>query len=109
MIIDFFNLEDKSGKLFNEISEIENREEISPNQAEALKALKDIGNIGAHPNEIVDVQPNEAKLMITNIELFMEQWYIRRHNDKEMMSELISISKQKKELKRSGHPKKRQK
>ena len=81
MIRDFFQLNDKSRKLFDEINEIESRKEISPNQAEALRALKNIGNIGAHPDTISDVEPNEAKLMISLIEFFMEQWYIRRHTD----------------------------
>lgn len=111
MIRDFFGI--SKSRLVDEIDAVKEKTEITPNQIAALKALKDIGNIGAHPERdielIVDVEPNEAKLMITLIEYFMEQWYIRRHTDEEMMNEIVNVSQKKKELKRSLRVEKKQK
>ena len=104
MIRDFFGI--VKDRLADEIDEVAKKAGISPSQASALKALKDIGNIGAHPERdiklIVDVEPDEAKLLISLIEFFMEHWYINKHNEEEKLNEIVNISKQKKDLRHSS-------
>ncbi len=111
MIRDFWGV--KKDSLIDEINDIAVPEKTSPNQIAALNALRKIGNIGAHPERdielMVDVEPNEAKLMIALIEYFMEQWYIRRHNEEEMMNQIVSISQQKTDIKKLHHQKNQQK
>lgn len=101
MIRDFWGI--TKNNLCNEIDEIAKQSTISELQKKALHALRNIGNIGAHPERdielIVDVEPNEAKLMISLIEFFMHNWYIKRHDEEEMMEEIINVAEQKKQIK----------
>ena len=57
-----------------------------------------IGNIGAHMendiNTIVDIDPDEANKLIKLIELLIEQWYINRHNQEQLYSDIINIDEQ---------------
>lgn len=103
MIRAFFGI--KKSSLLQEIDEVDKLCEITPNEKAALDALRNIGNIGAHPERdielIVDVEPDEAKLMISLIEYFMEKWFIQKHNEDKMMKGIVDIAQQKKELKAS--------
>ncbi len=95
----------KKSRLIDEINEVAQNSGMPQNQKDALNALRDIGNIGAHPekdiNIIVDVEPNEAKLMLSLIEFFMQQWYIQKHEEEEMMNKITAIAQQKKNIKNS--------
>lgn len=101
MIRDFWGI--TKNNLCNEIDEVAKDPTISELQRKALHALRNIGNIGAHPERdielIVDVEPNEAKLMISLIEFFVHNWYIKRHDEEEMMEEIINVAEQKKQIK----------
>ena len=50
---------------------------------DAIDAVRKIGNIGAHMekdiNIIVDVDPDEAQLLIELIEILVKEWYIAKH------------------------------
>lgn len=96
----------KKSRLVDEIDEVAQKSGMPQNQRDALDALRNIGNIGAHPekdvNIIVDVEPNEAKLMLSLIEYFMQQWYIQKHDEEELMNKIIDIAQQKKNIK--NHP-----
>lgn len=98
MIRDFWGITQNS--LCNEIDEVAKKPAVSELQKNALHALRNIGNIGAHPEReielMVDVEPDEAKKMISLIEFFMQNWYIKRHDEEEMMKEIINFAKQKK-------------
>ena len=56
-----------------------------------------MGNIGAHMekdiNVIVDVDPNEAKLLIGLIETLVDDWYVTRHERKSRMEKLVDAVK----------------
>lgn len=103
MIRDFWGIKKK--RLCDEIDEVAKQPSITELQKNALNALRNIGNIGAHPERdielIVDVEPDEARKMIFLIEFFMQNWYIQRHNEEEMMKEVIAISDQKDQAKNS--------
>ncbi|WEY37785.1 DUF4145 domain-containing protein [Paraburkholderia sp. SUR17] len=80
MIRDFWGIDTKSRRLWDEIKAIKDKVDIGT--WEAIVALKDIGNIGAHMEMdvemIVDVEPEEARLLIELIESLFEDWYISR-------------------------------
>lgn len=80
MIRDFWQVNTKSRKLWDEMKEI--KEKVDPDTWSSIVALKDLGNIGAHMeldvDVIVDVEPDEARLLIELIESLFEDWYINR-------------------------------
>jgi len=98
MIRDFWQVNKRS--LNDEIVAIEDR--VDPNVKQVLHSLRQIGNIGAHPekdiNLIVDVEPGEASKLIKFIEYLAEEWYIKRQHTKELLEDIngINESKQKK-------------
>lgn len=108
MIRDFFKV--KKDSLCDEICAIADLPGMSANQVSALNALRKIGNIGAHPerdiNLIVDVDEDEANLMISLIEFFIQNWYIQRHDEEEMMNKIINTSQVKDEIRKSHRAKK---
>jgi hypothetical protein len=68
---------------------------------EAIDAVRSIGNIGAHMEKdislIVDVEPEEAELLIRLIEVLLEEWYIRRYERETHMKSVIAAAKAKQE------------
>jgi hypothetical protein len=89
IIRDFWNV--KPGRLYDEIEEI--KAAVDPLTWDAIDAVRKVGNIGAHMekdiNLIVDVEPNEAALLINLIEMLLKDWYITRE---ERRSRLLSIT-----------------
>ncbi len=100
MIRDFFGI--TKNRLADEINAVSETAGLSKSQKDALDALRKIGNIGAHPerdiNLIVDIEPNEAQLMISLIEFFMQHWYIQRHEEEEMLNTIVGVAQQKQEI-----------
>ncbi|NQU47793.1 MAG: DUF4145 domain-containing protein, partial [Planctomycetes bacterium] len=92
MIRDFWKI--KKDRLVDEINELNGR--IDPLTWDGIDAVRKIGNIGAHMekdiNVIVEVDPNEAALMIGLVEMLIEDWYIAKHNRKERLSALKSVA-----------------
>lgn len=97
MIRDFWGVKVKSGKLFDEINEIQDK--VSPAQWKAIDSLRSLGNIGAHMekdvNIIVEIDNGEAEKLIKLIELLMEKWYIARRDEEELLSSIVEITKEK--------------
>jgi len=46
-------------------------------------------------NVIVDVEPDEATLLISLIEILLADWYIARHNRQDRMSKIKALSDEK--------------
>ena len=46
----------------------------------------------------VDIEPNEARLMISLIEFFMQHWYIQRHEEEEMLNAIVGVAQQKQDI-----------
>lgn len=101
IVRDFWQV--KPGKLFNEIDEI--KDKVDPLTWDAIDAIRKVGNIGAHMekdiNIIVDVDPNEADLLITLIETLMKDWYMTREERKTRLMAITGIAT-KKESQRKG-------
>lgn len=95
MIHDFWGIREKN--LNAEITSLQGK--IPAAQWNAIDALRKIGNIGAHMesdiNLIIDVEPDEAQKLIKLIELLIDKWYVARHDEEELFSEITAISSEK--------------
>lgn len=92
MIRDFWGI--KKNTLFEEISALESK--VDKTQWDVLNVLRKLGNIGAHPeadvNLIIDIEPDDATKLLKVIELLIKQWYINRHDEQQLLSDVLSIS-----------------
>ena len=75
------------------------KESVDPSTKNVLDALRKLGNIGAHPekdiNLIVDIEPNEAHKLLKFIELLMQKWYIERHDNEQLLQDILDLDKDK--------------
>ena len=99
MIRDFWAI--KGRTLFEEINALEER--VDANTWKAIKAVKDVGNIGAHMekniNHIVDVDPDEAQLLIEMIEQLIGDWYIQRFEREQRTQRITELAEAKQKQK----------
>jgi len=95
MIRDFWKIKKKNLKL--EIDAL--KDKVKDKACKAIDSVRSVGNIGAHMekdiNLIVDVEPNEAALLIKLIETLIEKWYIHSHEEEEMMESVIALKEEK--------------
>lgn len=95
MIHDFWNIHEKN--LNAEITSL--KDKIPCTQWNAIDGIRKIGNIGAHMehdiDRIIDIDPNEAQMLLQLIELLLDKWYISRHDEENLMLGIASISAQK--------------
>jgi hypothetical protein len=91
MIRDFWKA--KGNTLKEEIETI--RDKIEPLTWDAIDSVRNVGNIGAHMekdiNLIIDVEPEEAGLLIWLIEHLVKDWYINRHEREERLRALKAV------------------
>ena len=78
---------------------------VDPSTKKVLDALRKLGNIGAHPekdvNLIVDIEPNEAHMLLKFIELLMQKWYIERHDNEQLLQDILDLDKDKQNQRKS--------
>jgi len=102
MIRDFWNV--KADNLFKEIQAIEDK--VDPLVWDGIDSIRKVGNIGAHMekdiNLIIDVNPDEANLLIEMIEMLIEEWYIARHNKQQKLQRIKEIAEEKAQAKKSN-------
>lgn len=102
LIRDFWGV--SKSRLVDEIAAL--KDKVDAVTWQAIDAVRSIGNVGAHMerdiNLIVDVDPQEAQLLIELIETLITEWYVGRHERQERMSSVIATSKAKQEQKASG-------
>jgi hypothetical protein len=88
-------------RLVDEIEAI--KDKVDPLTWQAIDAVRHIGNIGAHMekdiNLIIDVDPQEAGLLIGLIEMLIKDWYIVRHEREEQLRAVVKLSDDKKQSK----------
>jgi hypothetical protein len=96
MIRDFHGI--VKDTLYNEIKELEGK--VEQDVWESIDAVREVGNIGAHMkkdiNIIVDVEPEEAQLLIGLIEQLVDEWYVARENRRKRAEKLKSLAAEKK-------------
>lgn len=95
MIRDFWKV--KADTLYNEIQAI--KDIVDPLIWDAIDGVRKVGNIGAHMerdiNLIIDVNPEEADLLIEMIEMLLDDWYIARHNKEQKLNRIKEIAAEK--------------
>lgn len=84
--------------LVNEINTIPNTN-ISNLERNALHAIRQIGNIGAHPDKILDVEPEDAELTIKIIEIFLQKWYVDDPANQNLLEKAIETNRLKQNAK----------
>ncbi len=93
-------------KLVDEIDAIKDKTDTLT--WDAIDAVRKIGNIGAHMekdiNIIVDVDPNEAQLLIELIELLVKDWYIAKHEREKRLKNIVAVSQAKAAAKTGPKP-----
>lgn len=93
----------KKRTLFHEIEALEQKLEsnelpkgVETETVAAMKALKDIGNYGAHMTEvdgrIVGVDPGEAEALLGLIETLFTDWYVARAKRAEGLARIEAIA-----------------
>ena len=104
IIRDFWKI--SKGTLAQEINEI--KDKVDPSTWKALNNLRQLGNIGAHMekdiNTIVDIDQDEAKILIKFIEYLIKTWYINRHEQEAMLQDITKINQEKQQLRYSENP-----
>ena len=97
MIRDFWDVKDEP-TLWNEIQTI--KDKVDPTTWKGIDAVRKVGNIGAHMeqdvNLILDVEPNEAQVLIELIEMLFMDWYVDRYERKKRLDAVVDIVKTKK-------------
>jgi hypothetical protein len=88
----------KPERLVDEIEQV--KDKIDPITWDAIEAVRKLGNIGAHMekdiNIIVDVDPDEAGLLIGLVETLLKEWYVAREERKVRMMAVIAAAAAKK-------------
>lgn len=88
-------------RLVDEINELEDK--VDPITWDAINSVRHVGNIGAHMekdvNLIIDVEVEEAGLLIWLIETLLTDWYIQRHERQLRMTSLVQLAEKKKQEK----------
>ncbi len=76
---------------------------VSSDSVEAIDFIRKIGNIGAHMekdiNVIVDVDPEEAQVLIELIETLFDEWYLERDKREQRFARVKAIAEEKAALK----------
>ncbi|MGA4583912.1 DUF4145 domain-containing protein [Enterobacter hormaechei] len=92
MIRDFWKIE--ADTLNKEILAIEDK--VDPMIWDAIDSIRKVGNIGAHMekdiNLIVDVNSEEANLLIEVIEMLLDDWYVARHEKQEKLKRIKDVA-----------------
>ncbi|MEB5708366.1 DUF4145 domain-containing protein [Pantoea anthophila] len=101
MLRDYWGVNGRT--LHDEILAIEDK--VDPVVWDAILNVKSIGNIGAHMerdiNLIIDVNPEEAELLIQMIEMLIEDWYVARHNKQQKLLRIKEIAEEKAQAKKA--------
>lgn len=75
------------------------QDKVSPVLWKSIDGLRKMGNIGAHMehdvNLIVDIDTLEAQKLQKLIELLFDKWYIARHDEEKLLSDISDISDKK--------------
>jgi Domain of unknown function (DUF4145) len=99
MIRDFWGV--KKGTLAEEINGI--KDKVEPAIWAAIDAVRKIGNIGAHMekdiNLVIDVDPDEAQMLIQLVEVLFEEWYIAKKQREDHLANIVAIAAVKKSQK----------
>ncbi len=87
------------------------QEKVDSSTWDAIDSVRTIGNIGAHMEAdidiIVDVDPEEAGLLLWLIERLVLDWYVAKHERENTLKQIKALAEAKNEAKsapKNGHP-----
>ncbi|WP_050937280.1 DUF4145 domain-containing protein [Vibrio harveyi] len=93
----------KPARLVDEINAIKDR--VDPLVWDSIDTIRKIGNIGAHMekdiNKIIDVDPEEAELLIGLIEMLLREWYVLREERKARLQKIVAVGAEKQKEKQA--------
>jgi hypothetical protein len=102
MIRDFHGIKKKN--LYEEIKALQG--EVSTEAWSAIDSLRRVGNVGAHMEKdisvIVDVEPNEANMLIKLIEMLIDDWYVARHERSEKFQAITELADDKEQQRKQN-------
>jgi hypothetical protein len=95
MIRNFCGIE--KGNLFQEIEALKKLVDdckapqgVAADVVDHIHAVREKGNIGAHMkgdvNLMVDVEPEEAQILIDLVEMLFDEWYVARHKREQRLA-----------------------
>ena len=97
---DFYQV--NAGRLVDEIKQL--KDAMEPELWDAIDAVRKIGNIGAHMeadiNVIVEVDPDEAQLLLELVETMIEETYVRRAERQARLAKVSALAAEKQRAKR---------
>lgn len=100
----------KGRTLKDEIDSVQDK--CDPMVWDAMTAVRSVGNIGAHMERdigfVIDVEPEEAQLLIGLIETLIRETYISRHRRGQQMQALVDLAAAKKQAKQLHPPQEEQ-
>ncbi len=101
MIRDFWKV--SKSRLVDEIETI--KDKVDPLTWDAIDAVRKVGNIGAHMekdiNVVVDVEPEEAGMLIELMETLINDWYINRFERQQRLQSIVKMKEDKEQAKNS--------
>lgn len=105
MIRDFWDIPDnRRGNLGAEINYI--KEKLDASTYDMIRAVREVGDIGAHMEKsvdtIVDVEPEEADLLVSLIESLIEDWYVERYSREQRNQSVRDMVARKREAKKAS-------
>ena len=78
------------------------KDKVDVDTWKAIDGVRSVGNIGAHMEEdinvIVDVEPNEAQLLVELIEILLKDWYVAREQKRSHLESIVKLSAKKKSV-----------
>lgn len=81
---------------------------VTPESVEAIDHVRKIGNIGAHMerdiNLIIDIEPEEAQILIDLVETLFDEWYVAREQRAKRFKGVADL-RAAKDAEKTGKPK----
>ena len=105
IVRDFWQLPDnRKGKLASELKQI--KTDVDVDTWAGIDAIVTVGNIGAHiekdVNYVVDVDLDEAELLVDLIEMLFDDWHVARQKRKDRANKARSAASKKIQEKRDA-------
>lgn len=110
MIRDFCDIKEKT--LHKEIEKLKTSVEehkipgVTEESIQAIDSIKKMGNIGAHMEKptgiLIDIEPEEATLLIQLIETLFKDWYVAKHKRQQSLNKIKEATMQKEQKRNSG-------
>jgi hypothetical protein len=102
MIRDFWGV--SKSRLIDEINELQGKIDVST--WDSIDSIRSIGNIGAHMekdvNLIIDIDKDEANILLRLLEELFQDWYIAKHEKEERHNKIIALAENKLALKKNS-------